>query len=317
MKSFNKPWFLSYLSMIFFQVFYIFMLVKDPVFIHHTTTEAHLEEPVGVEERTEEGGKQVRFVGQDPVKARLSPFTVKELLRFAGILFLLYSAAVYLSNLAFQHTSVGSATIMATTNGIFMLAFGLAFGSDSFTWPKLASAALSLAGAIFLVVGEVPLGDWRLGGNLMSFGSSALYALHSVVLRRLSKGDSSRVSFPLLLAIAGTYSMVLLWPIFLLLHYTEVEPFVWPYDLASWASILFNVIFGSLLPAYLWTAAFELTTPMAVALGISCTVPLTLAFEVLYSHEVQWYSLVAGGLVVAGFLMINSRNLCERAKTVE
>lgn len=295
------------------------MLVKDPVFIHHTTTEANIREAEAEKEinGSESPQKQVKFAGEDPVKAMTSPFSINTLIRFSGCIFVLYAGAIYLSNLAFQHTSVSSATIMATTNGIFLLAFGLAFGTDFFAWPKLASVGLSLAGALFLIVGELPLGDWRLGGNLMSLASSACYGLHSVVLRKLSKGDSSRVSFPLLLALTGTYSMVFLWPAFILLHYTGAEIFVWPYDLASWASILFNVIFGSLVPAYLWTAAFELTTPMIVALGISCTVPLTLIFEVVYSHEVQWYSLVAGGLVVAGYLLINSRNLCAPAKAIK
>jgi drug/metabolite transporter (DMT)-like permease len=98
--------------------------------------------------------------------------------------------------------------------------------------------------------------------------------------------------------------------LFIVLHYADIERFVWPYDLASWASILFNVVFGTLVPTYLWTLAFQLTSPLVVAVGVSSAVPLTLIFELAYSHNLPWSSVFAGSLVVAGFLLINTKSLC-------
>jgi len=305
MKSFKKPWFLSYLSMISSQIFYIFRIVRDPIFDGNRLKRLQHNDTV----RKDEALEEPKFVGGDP-KTSLPPFTFHELARIASFIFLIYTTAVYLCNLSFQHTSVTSSMIMATTNGIFLLFFGLAFGTDQVALIKLLAVSLSAGGAFILVFGELSHGEWRLTGNLMSLGSSTLYSLYSILLKKMSGGDVTRLSFPLLLALMGSACMLTTWPLFILLHLTAIEPFIWPYDLTSWASILFNTIFGFLLPAYLWTAAATLTSPLVVAVGMSCTVPVTLVFELMYSKEVQWYSVVAGVLVVAGFLMMNNRTIC-------
>lgn len=248
------------------------------------------------------------FHGEEPPKS-LGPASPKDIQFYGAVLFVAYFCAVYLSNASFRFTTVASSTIMGTTNCFFLLLLGWAFGTDKLTMLKLLAITTTFLGACTLVASELWHGHWRLAGNLMSFGSAALFSLYSVVLTKLS-GNSNRVSQPLLFATVGTYSMLFLWPLFIILHYADVEPFLWPYDLESWASILFNVIFGTLVPTYLWTLAFKLTSPLVVAVGVSCAVPLTLIFELIYSNHLPWISVLAGSLVVAGFLLINTKSLC-------
>lgn len=309
MRSFNKPFFLTYLSLISFQVYYIFLVVKDPIFGHRVPkTEAEgavkKAQPVRPPMSPFPSAKSPMFYGEDPT-IKQPPATLEEQVKFGGVLFLFYWAAVYLGNLSFQHTTVSSSTIMSTTNGIFLLILGLIFSTDHVNILKLVAVTMTLVGATTLVLSELKLGEWRTIGNMMSFSSAFFYSLYSVVLKRLSK-DPGRVSIPLLLATVGSYSMIFLWPMFPILHFAGWETFVWPFDLASWASILFNVIFGFLIPTYLWTVAFVLTSPLIVALGISCTIPLTLLFELGYSKQVSLLSVLAGAFVVAGFLMMNA-----------
>jgi solute carrier family 35 protein F5 len=104
--------------------------------------------------------------------------------------------------------------------------------------------------------------------------------------------------------------MVLLWPILIVLHIYRIEIFQLPKNWKEWISILVNVLFGSLIPNYLWNIAFMLTTPLVVAIGISFTVPITLISEYFYGKEqITWVYLVAGSMVVLGFLLINLSTL--------
>lgn len=104
--------------------------------------------------------------------------------------------------------------------------------------------------------------------------------------------------------------MFSLWPLLIILHATGFELFEWPKDGKEWASILANVVLGSLLPNYLWNIAFLMTTPLVVAMGISFTVPVTLMTEYFYGKEqITWVYLVAGSMVVVGFLLINLSSL--------
>ncbi len=308
--------------MISFQVFYIFIPITDPLFKHqHQSEEERISNDNNDQNHIRAGTPNIPmkspvFFGDNPAE-KMEPATIVEMAKFGGILFIVYAAAVYFSSLSFYHTSVSSAVIMATTNGIFLLLFGLVFSTDQVTILKLIAVGISAAGAVTLAVSERNLGKWRLLGNMMSLGSSACFALYSIVLKKLSKRPS-RVSTPLLFAILGTYSMLILWPLFFVLHTYEIERFVWPSDLLAWTSILFNVIFGSLVPTYLWTVGFVLASPMAVALGISLTVPITLVNDMLWSNDsVKIPAMVAGGLVVAGFLLINSKTLCGPSSSLD
>lgn len=224
-------------------------------------------------------------------------------------MFVLYVGACYLSNISFQYTSVSSSTIMATTNGIFLLFFGVIAATDTPTYLKFAAAIISSLGAFILIYFEAPQGTWRIIGNLMSLGSASFYALYSVLLKKIVK-DESRVSIPILFAVVGTYTTLLLWPLLIILDKYNVETFQLPNTAMDWVSILTNIILGSLLPNYLWNVAFMLTTPLVVAIGVSFTVPITLLFEYFYGKEaITWIYIVSGSLVIAGFLLINYSTL--------
>lgn len=116
----------------------------------------------------------------------------------------------------------------------------------------------------------------------------------------------SILPYLLSLAVVGTFTTVLLWPCFFLLHINEIEIFELPRRPIDLASIAVNMIFGSLLPNYLWNVAFMFTTPLVVAIGISFTIPTTLVLEHFYGREpITSIYIISGTLAVCGFLLIN------------
>lgn len=305
LKDFNKPFFLTYLCLISFQLYYVFLLVRDPLDSRPGPAGPARGAPPGTgRPRTPVvPSRSPVFVGQPA--GRLPPATLQDMARYGAVLFPLYCAAEYLINLSYQSTAVSSATIISSTNGLFLLVLGVLFGIDRATLCKALCAGLTLGGAAVLVLGELVLGSARLRGNVMALASAGLHAAYAVGLHRLST-DPARVSIPLLFAVVGTCTMVCAWPLFILLHVTGVEPFVWPTDLASWASILVNVLLGSVLPSYLWNVAFLLSGPLVVAVGMSFAVPATVALEYANSGALRWPTCAAGCLVLAGLLLINT-----------
>jgi solute carrier family 35 protein F5 len=136
------------------------------------------------------------FVGKRVIEEK-PPLTLLEMAKLGFGLFVIYVAAAYLCNLSFQYTSVTSSTIMATTNGIFLLILGVMAGTDAVTYLKILSVLISASGAFFLIFFERTKGAVRTMGNMMSLGSSACYALYSVFLKK-NVSDESRVSIPIL-----------------------------------------------------------------------------------------------------------------------
>lgn len=200
--------------MISFQVYYIFLWIPDLVGRHEDgilkvcrkqsakdslqsvkMTENHKNE-INRYASPQIPSKSPMFVGKRVFEEK-PPLTLLEMAKLGFGLFVIYVAAAYLCNLSFQYTSVTSSTIMATTNGIFLLIIGSIAGTDAATYLKILSVLISASGAFLLVFFERTKGALRTMGNLMSLGSSACYALYSVFLKK-NVNDESRVSIPIL-----------------------------------------------------------------------------------------------------------------------
>lgn len=56
---------------------------------------------------------------------------------------------------------------------------------------------------------------------------------------------------PMFLGFVGLYSLVLLWPVLLILNYTRLEVIELP-DRTTWLSLLLNAFIGTVLSEVLW-----------------------------------------------------------------
>ena len=74
-------------------------------------------------------------------------------------------------------------------------------------------------------------------GDAMAAFSSIMYGIYTIVMKK-QVGDESRVDMQMFFGLVGLFNLVLLWPGFIILHWTGVEPFELPDTKRVWTIIL-------------------------------------------------------------------------------
>jgi len=153
---------------------------------------------------------------------------------------MLWFLANYFVAACLEHTTVASSTILTSTSSIFTLLLGCAVGVEIFTLRKLFGVLASLLGVV--LISSVDLfGDNDDGrglfphksarqvalGDAMALLSAVLYGVYAVLMKKRI-GDERRISMPVFFGLVGLFNLLLLWPGFLILHYTGIEPFELP-----------------------------------------------------------------------------------------
>lgn len=183
--------------------------------------------------------------GNPPAKLSLRETAVLSL-EFCGLWF----CANYFASACLEYTSVGSVTILTSTSSVWTLVFCAAMRVDTFTMRKLIGVMASLAGVVLISTVDLSgASDEDRGtfphkstasiavGDGMAFFSAIVYGLYVTVMKR-RVGDEERVNMPLFFGLVGLFNLVLLWPGFLLLNWTQIEPFSWPPTGKVWAIIV-------------------------------------------------------------------------------
>lgn len=134
--------------------------------------------------------------------------------------------------------------------GVWTLIFGAVIGVERFTIRKLLGVLASLLG-IFLISrvdisgsndenrgsfphktpGEIAIGD------VMAGVSAVIYGIYTIVMKK-QVGDESKVNMALFFGLVGLINVCLLWPGFLILHFTGFEPFALPASGRVWGIII-------------------------------------------------------------------------------
>ncbi|KAL4975388.1 hypothetical protein BDW66DRAFT_137594 [Aspergillus desertorum] len=246
---------------------------------------------------------------------------------------LLWFTANYFSMACLQFTTVASTTILTSTSGVWTLIFGAILRVENFSARKLLGVIASLLGII--LISRVDLsptddhnpnprhdgsgstfppkspGEIALGDSMAAF-SAVMYGVYTIVLKQ-QVGDESRVNMQLFFGLVGVFNMFLLWPGFVLLHLTGVEPFALPDTKRVWTIILINAL-SSLLSDICWAYAMLLTSPLVVTVGLSLTIPLSLVGQIFlqgeYATPLYW---VGATVVFVSFLVVNHESQSQGA----
>ena len=188
--------------------------------------------------------------------------TAKLSLEFAFLWF----AANYFMAACLEYTTVASSTILTSTSSIWTLLVGSIWGVERFTLKKLGGVLASLAGIILISTqdfsgqsdknrGTFPhksTGEMAIG-NAMAFFSAVLYGIYAVVMKKRI-GDEGRVNMPLFFGLVGLFDVMLLWPIFIILHLTGIETWELPPTGHVLAIILVRLTFLTNLKTFTNTA---------------------------------------------------------------
>lgn len=134
--------------------------------------------------------------------------------------------------------------------GVWTLIFGAVIGVEKFTIRKLLGVLASLLG-IFLIsrVDMSGSNDENRGsfphktsteivvGDIMAGVSAIIYGIYTIVMKK-QVDDESKVNMQLFFGLVGLINVCLLWPGFLILHFTGFEPFELPGSGRVWAIII-------------------------------------------------------------------------------
>ncbi|GAA6027488.1 hypothetical protein JCM8097_007886 [Rhodosporidiobolus ruineniae] len=275
-------------------------------------------------------GRHLPLVPVDP------PLTVPETAQLALLFCGLWFCANWAMNAALGYTSVSSTTILSSMSGFFTLAAGACAGVESFTVGKLLSVVLSVTGVAIVSLSDsklptppsfsdpsvtiepssTPAYSNPLLGDALALLSAVAYAAY-VLLLKVRIRNENRISMTLFFGFVGAWCIVLFPPLGWFLHKIGVETFEFPRGGALWASLAVNAGITFVSDA-LYLRAMLLTSPLAVTLGLSLTIPLAMAGD-LYRHApVGAASLIGGVLVLSSFIGNGILDLKEAEKqTVE
>lgn len=191
----------------------------------------------------EEDARERLLAGEDGVEdasvlssSREEKLSVEETARLSLEFSMLWFAANYFASACLEYTSVASVTILTSTSSIWTLIFCAITKVEGFTVRKLVGVLASLAGVI--LISSVDLSgtsnDNRGSfphkstaqiaiGDAMAFFSAIIYGVYVTVMKR-RVGNEERVNMPLFFGLVGLFNVLFLWPGFIILHYTGIEP---------------------------------------------------------------------------------------------
>lgn len=172
--------------------------------------------------------------------------------RVALMFCILWFIANYLFQLALEPSDTALVTLLSTTSSIFTLILAASFPSssgDRFTISKLAAVALSLLGAVMVTMSEI--GEPSSSrGIILSISSAFFYACYLVLVKRKNDIDE-KIDIIEFFGFVGLWNVILLWPLFLVLNFSNLEPFEMP-NKRQFVVLFINGIVGTVISESLW-----------------------------------------------------------------
>uniref|UniRef100_A0A665WKH4 Solute carrier family 35 member F5 n=1 Tax=Echeneis naucrates TaxID=173247 RepID=A0A665WKH4_ECHNA len=222
----------------------------------------------------------------------------------------------FLANLSYQEAlsdvQVAIVNILSSTSGLFTLILAAIFPSNStdrFTLSKLLAVALSMGGVALVSFSSMDDPDGKgVIGSLWSLAGAILYAVYIVMIkRRVDRED--KLDIPMFFGFVGLFNLLLLWPGFLVLHYTGFEAFELPSQLV-WTYILINGLIGTVLSEFLWLWGCFLTSSLIGTLALSLTIPLSIIADICM-QKVRFSWLFFAGAVPVFLSFFIATLLCH------
>lgn len=230
-----------------------------------------------------------------------------------------------------QYTTVASATILTSTSSIWTLIFGAMTRTEKFTWKKLCGVLASLAGIALISQVDLKSGDnvdpgagagagkraidefpdktpYELAlGDALALLSAAIYGFYTITLKKTTIAALPKsIHMPTFFGLVGTFNVVLLLPLFPILHFSGLETFVPPPTPHIWMILLVNSV-SSLFSDICWAYAMVFTSPLVVTVGLSLTIPCSLIGEMIIQGRFESWVYWVGAMVVVGSFVFVER----------
>jgi len=215
-------------------------------------------------------------------------------------------------NLSLRYTTVTSNTILSSTSTLFTFLVALVFLGETFTWLKLISVLLCIAGTIIVSLADSggtlnAIATNPLLGDFLSIVSAGLYAVYITLIRKKlpdEKEGQGQVSMAQFLGFLGLFNMLFFLPVALVLNFAKLEPF----HTLTWEQVGLIVgkgLLDNVLSDYLWAKAILLTTTTVATAGLTIQVPIAALVDTLTGHAPHLLNYIGAAAVLVGFAGIN------------
>ncbi|XP_068145269.1 solute carrier family 35 member F5 [Drosophila tropicalis] len=198
---------------------------------------------------------------------------------------LLWFVANYFFQLALGMDETAMITLISSSSSFFVIFLAAVFPSasgDKLTISKMIAVGLNIGGIIAVTMND--LHDTKMSrGVILALFSAFFYASYLVFVKRKSDTEE-KVDIPLFFGFVGLWNLLLLWPIFFILHFTKIEIFELPSQ-GQFALLFLNGFVGTVLAEALWLWGCFLTSSLIGTLAMSLQIPLAIVFDVLLKHK--------------------------------
>lgn len=170
----------------------------------------------------------------------------------ALIFCILWFIANYMYQLALDASETALVTLLSTTSSLFTLLLAASFPSssgDRFSLSKCAAVMLSLGGAVVVTMSEINESQSS-RGIVLSLFSAFFYACYLVLVKRKNDIDE-KIDIIEFFGFVGLWNILLLWPLFLVLNFTQIEPFEMP-NKKQFLILFLNGLIGTVISEALW-----------------------------------------------------------------
>ena len=208
--------------------------------------------------------------------------TVTETAKLAGTFSVLWFMGNYSYQAALADTETGIVNVLSASSCLFTLILSAVFPStsmDRISLTKMVAVIFTIAGVVLVSFSDIKLQDGIPLGSLWTLAGALFYSSYIVFLRRKIDHED-KLDVPMFFGFVGLFTFLLLWPMFIILHYTNHERFELP-NKSQTIAMMINGIIGTVLSELLWLFGCFYTSSLIATLSISLTIPLTTIADVL------------------------------------
>ena len=212
-----------------------------------------------------------------------------------------------LFNASLAITNVSTTTIISSSSSIWTFLLSLAMLKQKARIHHIIAVLLSVGGSVLVGLSNSnnTKSTWSTPLGIAEAGVSAFfYAVYTVTLKKMLP-DEKLYSMGIVFGLLGILSTLVFWPGLLILHYANLETFVFPSRLTVGALIM-NTLVGTSLADVLWARSVVLTSPLVATLGLTLTIPLAMLFDFCFKAQLFNPLYIGGATTVAiGFVLCN------------
>lgn len=205
--------------------------------------------------------------------------------RTALMFCVLWFIANYLFQLALEPNETAIVTLLSSTSSFFVLILAAAFPSssgDKLTLSKCFITLISFAGVVMVTISDIN-GTEVTKGIVLALLSAFFYAAYLVLVKHKSDTEE-KIDIPLFFGFVGLWNLLLMWPVFFVLNFTQIEPFELP-NKRQFVVLFLNGFVGTVLSEAIWLWACFLTSSLTATIAVTLQIPLAILADVIFKDK--------------------------------